>query len=994
MAHQHPLFALQPFDDSDGGISLPNKRSFQGPWFSQQVTLSLSIGIASFLAFNFLRTKNIALFAPRTKLKGFSPPDDGFQSRFFGWIRPTLRTHEMSILHSVGLDAAVLLSFLKMGFWLFFVMSAWCCLILMPVNYWQNGVLDGVSPAEDHRNSTETNGALSTLWMEAFGADRSPRDPPLPQLPLPSPAPHALAYHFTHLVSVYLFTLLALRAIWKNYHKFVRARQLYVLEILDSIPARTVEIRDLPLHLRDDRELAEYFENMDMRVESTAVVRKVGGLSKLLTARANALNRLENAWVEWLGNPTDAEGYDPEKIMLLTASAYHDDSSMEGVEAGRRDRSADAAHDEEALLRPSQQTSTLNISGADTIRTKKARPTMRKKWWNPFSEKVDALGELTRRFNELDRAVRQRRKAGCFAGSKVGFVTFENAASAQIASQTVHYPIPAHCRTKMAPEPRDIIWSNVDLSNTDRRARQVVVSICMILLLIFYIPPLIFLASFLSPGAIKKYLPWLDRLLGTNARLRALVQNNLPSLVLIGFNNLLPLILEWSAVVQGLRTRSLVEYSVMKKYYLFLVVSVVFVFLITTTAWGVLQELAQNPARLIDKLAASLPGARFFSLSYVIVTGVALQPVQLLQLPTLLLRGFYRLFLTRTPREFAELHAPPMLVMGTIYPQALLIFTLSILYSIVSPLICIFGALYFGLAYVVTKYKLLYVFYKPYESQGQAWPISARRCIWALVLFHIFQFSVFSVRKQLVASLMVVPLVVFTVWFGYHLERTFGPLSTHINLSSIIEASKGDAEATGHEGGEEAEHQTTAEAEARSQRRKQASKRKSRAEAEDETLFVAEQDAKTDYREPPGSDHYPGVLNTGRRRYGHPALSGILPDLWLPIPRAPLSTLPTDPEALPPLEAAKAHHRAHTHAQPLILSLRHRKPSTTSSSTSRSHLVLGSDGIAGPQGSSSQAALGETLSGNNAVAPARFASAVEQDEEEEGVYMHRRSRIG
>ncbi len=53
---------------------------------------------------------------------------------------------------------------------------------------------------------------------------------------------------------------------------------------------------------------------------------------------------------------------------------------------------------------------------------------------------------------------------------------------------------------------------------------------------------------------------------------------------------------------------------------------------------------------------------------------------------------------------------------------------------------------------------------------------------------------------------------------------------------------------------------------------------------EDETLFVAQRDTKTDYREPPGAGYYPGVLNTGRRRYGHPAITGILPELWLPIP--------------------------------------------------------------------------------------------------------------
>lgn len=31
------------------------------------------------------------------------------------------------------------------------------------------------------------------------------------------------------------------------------------------------------------------------------------------------------------------------------------------------------------------------------------------------------------------------------------------------------------------------------------------------------------------------------------------------------------------------------------------------------------------------------------------------------------------------------------------------------------------------------------------------------------------------------------------------------------------------------------------------------------------------------------SESFPGVLNRGRRRYGHPALSGSLPEPWLPV---------------------------------------------------------------------------------------------------------------
>jgi calcium permeable stress-gated cation channel len=99
-------------------------------------------------------------------------------------------------------------------------------------------------------------------------------------------------------------------------------------------------------------------------------------------------------------------------------------------------------------------------------------------------------------------------------------------------------------------------------------------------------------------------------------------------------------------------------------------------------------------------------------------------PLQLLNLGVIIPHFFYRMFLTRTPRgvdslpfshpiaqlvaDFAELNAPPMINYGVVYPQAILIFVITLLYSVVQPLIVIFGAIYFGIGYVVYKYKLLF----------------------------------------------------------------------------------------------------------------------------------------------------------------------------------------------------------------------------------------------------------------------------------------------
>jgi calcium permeable stress-gated cation channel len=100
-------------------------------------------------------------------------------------------------------------------------------------------------------------------------------------------------------------------------------------------------------------------------------------------------------------------------------------------------------------------------------------------------------------------------------------------------------------------------------------------------------------------------------------------------------------------------------------------------------------------------------------------------PLQLLNLGVIIPRVFFRLLITRTPRgnwsivcvllgfnrlqtDFAELNAPPVINYGTVYPQAILIFVITLLYSIAQPLILIFGAIYFGVAYLVYKYKLLF----------------------------------------------------------------------------------------------------------------------------------------------------------------------------------------------------------------------------------------------------------------------------------------------
>ncbi|KAF9004659.1 hypothetical protein BDQ17DRAFT_1399513 [Cyathus striatus] len=839
----------------------PPMQKFEGPWFTTQLTISATIGFLSFFLFSYCRTRWPLLFAPRTKLKGFSPHEAHAHQAFFGWIMPTIKTSEFTVLQIVGLDAAVLLNFFKMSFYLFSVCSFFAVAMLMPINWKHNKDVD-----EDEDWPSDGDDWPSSVLPRLFEPARNDTSSGHDWLDLIN---DANSYLSVHLIFTYLFTILALYFIHKNYRRFIRSRQLFSLELVHSIPARTVLVTNLPGHLQGERPLAEYFENMGLAVESVTVCREVGSLKRLLDQRTEALLALENAWVSYVGNPSTVEEYDPEDggIPQLV------DTDVEGQPNQPR------------LVVPHRK-----------------RPTIRPGW---FKSKVDALEYLETRFKEADELVKKRRRTGKFKPTGSAFVTFEKMSSAQIAVQVAHAPNPSQITTYPAPEPRDIVWANMTPTTADIRTRDVIVLGLMAFLFFFWLFPITALASLLSYKEIKKTMPWLGKLIDSNEQVRAIVQNSLPSIAMISLNAFLPFMLEGLTYLQGYRARSWVEYSLLKKYFLFLLINVVFIFLLATTYWQLVRDLANSPAKVPEKLAIALYAgkARHFFLSYVILQGLGIMPLQLLNLGVIIPRFFMRLFFTRTPRDYAELNAPPMINYGVVYPQAILLFVITLLYSVVQPLIVVFGAIYFGVGYVVYKYKLLFVFYKPYESQGQAWPITFIRLIWGVVIFLLFMIGIFTLRKSYILSSLLVPLLGATVVWSWYVDKAYRPLSKYVGLSSIFEVQRGEdtAEVLRLRAG----HPVTWS---------QSNLNRRRYAQNDDTLYVAPEDERTDYSQPPMANWYRGVLNTGKRRYGHPALNGVLPEPWLPLKKG---------QAL--VNNDRAGHRVHKDSsQAVILTLRKR----------------------------------------------------------------------
>lgn len=87
------------------------------------------------------------------------------------------------------------------------------------------------------------------------------------------------------------------------------------------------------------------------------------------------------------------------------------------------------------------------------------------------------------------------------------------------------------------------------------------------------------------------------------------------------------------------------------------------------------------------------------------------------------------------------------------------------------------------------------VFYKPYESQGQAWPITFVRLIWGVLIFIVFMIGLFILKKSFILASLLAPLLGGTLLWWYYTDKQFRPLSKYVSLSSVHEVERGEESA-------------------------------------------------------------------------------------------------------------------------------------------------------------------------------------------------------
>ncbi|KAI7859840.1 hypothetical protein BDC45DRAFT_495107 [Circinella umbellata] len=835
------------------GTPLYNSKSVTG--LPAQLVLCGSVGFICFIVFCFLRTRWTSLYSPRLRMKKHAPSK--LPTSFFGWIWPVIKTPHSVVLEKVGLDAVVMLQFLLMGVKLFGLCGFFGTVVLLPV---------------------------SRMGGDLLGNSTDPGNPEEEEQEISYYSP---SYLWVYLFFTYFFCFATFYFTFLNYRDYVRLRRQFLLRLAKTLPSRTVLVTGIPQHLRSDRRLAEYFEQLGIGVvESVHVIRHVHRLMDYIKERAMYLRLLESAYTQYWGNPCKDPTYDSDRLI---SEAERDQHGLQPIDW---DINTAATPDGDIYSNGDNRSNTTlpSYSNHTNNSKKRKRPLVRTGFMGITGKSVDAIDYYTKKFNEVDEIVQKARRRGKFVPTSVGFVTFEHSVSACIAAQVLIDSTPFRLHAELAAEPRNVLWENIAMHGRERSIRKAVIFCILIFLVFFWVFPISYFSALTSERSLQTYFPWLIDLASKSKILHQIVVGFIPTLAVVIFMAILPVIVNILSHIEGFQSRSEAEESSFSKHFFFLLFNLLLVFTVTSTLFKTLTDMIEDPTQIANILASSLGQVAPFFVNYTVLHCFMLLPIQMLQIGAVILQLCWRM-LSRTPRDYAETCAPRVYNYGWGYPAPVFMFVVTLVYSTSAPIILIFGTLYFCFAYVVIKYQLLYVFFHTYEVAGRMWPRIFSRIIVGLLLFEIMSSGLFLLRKAYPLAALCWPLIFLTIGFKLTMDAAYLrstrvlPLQLLTQRLGTAETSVVDPSAVANSNTNNDPQPSTSERTTRLSFARDLPNRttlRRRRTVLDQDDYVAAPTIHTDFRQPPMS-LVEGILNTGMKKYGHPALLGHLPHLWLPV---------------------------------------------------------------------------------------------------------------
>ncbi|KAM0682366.1 hypothetical protein MDAP_002204 [Mitosporidium daphniae] len=376
--------------------------------------------------------------------------------------------------------------------------------------------------------------------------------------------------------------------------------------------------------------------------------------------------------------------------------------------------------------------------------------------------------------------------------TRSAFVTFREATAASIISQVLIDGTPFSCRTELAPRPNEIMWGNIGLPAFLRGIRSWSGYAAIILLNLTWFFPVTFVNSLNQINRIAQVVPGLNWVLHLPRPIQTLIEGLLAPLLLNGLLVIVPYALDAISRYEGVPTKTALQRSLMRKYLAFLYLQTFFVSFLSGSILAAIVPFIEdgNFSKIVEEIRQMLvpKSSFFFNLIAIKVANdlflTLANPVGLfffISLGALSGGGSgHSTTSLKTPRERQEGRSPERLNYGIVIPLLLFSVPLILTYAVISPLMLGIGTIYYGIAYLVYRYRFLYTARSTWESGGSfLFDVAGFLCL-GMATFQVMTAIQLSFQGAKLQALAVMPTLVFTIIIWRLIRRITRTASSYV----------------------------------------------------------------------------------------------------------------------------------------------------------------------------------------------------------------------
>jgi hypothetical protein len=594
----------------------------------------------------------------------------------------------------------------------------------------------------------------------------------------------------------------------------------------------TLMVEAIPNELRSDKALFDYFEGLfPNRIHSSCIILNVPDLAELCHRRDKVVRRLEKCqaileickkrphhkvgthkYLNIFGRRVDLLETDPrlpqrgEKVDSIQYYTKYLEILNEKVSETQQAKMILARKGDNIRRASEWITNSLGLAGSSSSRI--------------TNEGDGNLWSSQEPINLSGRACLVFRKIGLdfFAGflanlhrpldvvvdtvvgrtlTSTGFVTFSDLVTTTCAIRAPLTHEAGVLSVAMAPDTRDIEWSNAHVDKAWIDGREWTADFFLGLGAILWSIPVAAVQALANLESLSMIpgMSWISN--STNRELKSFLNGFLPVLALMGLISSLPPFFEWVASrFERRKSKSDAQHSILKRFFYYQLANIY----VTVTAGSILDSLAEildHPSNAFALLGTSVPSVVGYFIMFLFTKILAGLPIELLAINRLL-RRIFSAFICRdrimTQRELDEEYKPIPLRLGQEYPNQLLVIVIMFTYATISPVILPVGALYFFSAFVVYKKQLLLVRVSTFESGGIFFPTACKRTMMGLVAAQITLIGYTVLRQGYYQPTILLLLSIYTVNMMSTFQHLYDGPGNYLSLERAVDLDRKYAE--------------------------------------------------------------------------------------------------------------------------------------------------------------------------------------------------------